>query len=271
MELNEILKTAETNPGGAAEPSKSEQPNSKTEDPGKVEGQDNAENKQPTETQKSTEEPKPAQSKQENSEQARARRQREREAELKKSKEDGFTEGFIKAMKENPYTHEPLKDATDVEHYLLMKEIEEKGGDPTKDFAKALKEHNQKEDERRQKARDDIEDFKVKYPTVDLNELGKNDAFAEYCEGKLGGDKSLADLYGQFLKYKDAIVAQAKREAEDNIIMEQAKKNSSNGYVNNNVSQEDDLFSLEDLKKMSTQDILDNYDKVQKSKKKLGI
>ena len=65
----------------------------------------------------------PKQDKAKNAEMARQRRERERQEELKKAR----IEGIKSVISTNPYTNKPIEDDSDVEEYLLMKQIEKDG------------------------------------------------------------------------------------------------------------------------------------------------
>ena len=120
------------------------------------------------------EEPKPN-TKEQNSENARRRREAERQRELQKAREDAIIETL---GGKNPYTNEEMKDSTDVQEYLTMKEIEKNGGDPLADFSKfhkaKEKERIAEETKRTQEAEwfaKDREDFATKHPEVNIDAL----------------------------------------------------------------------------------------------------
>ena len=92
----------------------------------------------------------PTQTKAQNSENARRRREAERRAEIKKAEEAAREQAIIETLGgRNPYTGEEMKDHTDVEEYLAMREIDKEGGDPLTDFSKFQK---RKERERAEQA-----------------------------------------------------------------------------------------------------------------------
>lgn len=136
-----------------------------------------------------------------------ARRRREQEARAKAEKEAKETErkaylqGQIDATKVNPYTDEPIKDQLDFEQYAIMKELDERGLDPIKGFAKALAEKERsdrakrdeeekaakaKEHEEMRKAQSEVDELTKAYPGIDTSELAKDPGFQEYAENKYG-------------------------------------------------------------------------------------
>ena len=213
---------------------------------------------------------KPHQTKEQNSEFARRRREAERQKELKELRDNTV----IKTLGgKNPYTGGEMKDSADVEEFLTMQEIEKNGGDPVADFAKFHKESarraQEKADSEAQTAewyRKDSEDFKEKYPDVDLLTLAEDADFADYADGKVG-KKPLADIYAGYLKLKGG---NAGKSADDKTARAMAAQMIANrkaavGSVANANGGNSDFISREDAAKMSVQECEKNYDKIIKS------
>ena len=133
---------------------------------------------------------KKTQSREQNSENARRRREAEKQKELRELR----NKTIIDTLRgQNPYTQEEMKDDADVEEYLAMRAIEEKGGDPISDFPKYQKQkereaaQKQAEDQEKQDwIKKDIESFQSKHPSVNLEELLANESFRDYADGKIG-------------------------------------------------------------------------------------
>ena len=85
------------------------------------------------------------QTKEQNSENARRRREAERKAELERERQTAREQAIIETLNgKNPYTGEEMKDSTDVQEYLTMREIEKNGGDPLSDYPKHLKQKEER-------------------------------------------------------------------------------------------------------------------------------
>lgn len=125
-----------------------------------------------------------------NSDYARERRKAEREAEIKKARYDAIIEALDG---ENPYTHEKIEDARDVEEFLIMKQIAKEGKDPINDYPKFIK-NKAREEELAKQAKSDQEEwisndkaeFAAKHPDVNLGELLEDELFKSFVLGKVG-------------------------------------------------------------------------------------
>lgn len=224
------------------------------------------------------EEPKPKQSAEENAEFARRRREQEQAERIAKAEESARVNAIIEAVGTNPYTHKPIEDADDVAHYLLMKRIEKDGGDPIEDFPQYLKKQAREEAEKLKEqetrtlnAKQDVIEFKTKYPNVDLNELAKDNSFDVFSEGKIGNLK-LTKIYEQYLEFTNQLNTVKLKAQEEAVISKKAKEIASVGSL---ATAEDvtanTLYTLEQLKSMSVEEVEKNWDKVCKSKAILKI
>ena len=207
-----------------------------------------------------------------NSENARRRREEERKNELKKARLDAIRE----VVSKNEFTGEAIEDEDDVEEYLMMKKIDEEGGDPLFDFAKYQKkfrkekaekaEKEQKEEsitdtdsELKERIKSDASEFISKYPKVSMNELFEDASFIAFAEGKLG-NKPLSEIYEGFVNFKKDAEKQAAK-----IATERAAVGSLAGSGS---SAEPDFFTKEQVMKMSPAEIHKNYEKIRKSQEK---
>lgn len=224
------------------------------------------------------EEKKAPQSAEVNSEFARRRREAEQQEKIRKAEADARVKAVIEAVGINPYTKEPITDAEDVDQYLLMKRIEKEGGDPVADFPKFVKKQNAEkaaaataEADRVSEQRKDIEDFQAAYPDVNLQDLANDTDFDTFCKGKLG-NIPLKDIYKDYTDFKAKLVGDGEKRAQQKAVSKKAKESASVGSLANAGGDSDDgLYTLEQVNKMSQDDIDANYSKVKKSLAKYGI
>lgn len=225
---------------------------------------------------------KKAQTAEQNAEFARKRREAEMQDKLAKAAEEARITAIIEAVGENPYTKKPIKDAADVDQYLLMRKIVNDGGDPIEDYPEYVKRQNAERAASAKaeaeagaakvaSAQKDVTDFKAKYPTVDLQELAKDTAFNVFCNGKLG-NIPLTDIYEQYKVVQAEIAAKIQKQKEEAAISKKAKENAAVGSLaNTDDAAANGLYTLEQLKNMSEDEIEANWDKVLKSKAALKI
>jgi hypothetical protein len=215
---------------------------------------------------------KPVQSAEQNREYAKRRReaeaQKKRDAEIR-------TKAIIDAMGgKNPYTGDTMKDATDVDEYLIMKQIESEGGDPTSDYHTYRK---RKDREAADAAKKEAEDeawfakdrstFEKNHPDVSLDELFKDEDFITFADGKLG-KQPLSKIYDGYKsivgKYEGKVNDKAKELAAQAL----ANRNTSPGNLGTSSEAESDFFTADQVRKMSREDIHKNYEKIRKSMSK---
>ena len=207
---------------------------------------------------------KPKQSNDLNREYARKRR----EAENAKKIEEARVQTVIETLGGvNPFTNEPMTDATDVEEYRLMKRIEKEGGDPVSDYAKyrkkADKEGAQKAEE---KATDeawfanDRASFIKNHPEVNLDELIKDPNFQSYADGKVRR-VPLSEIYEGYLKLTKSVDGKAKDLAAQAL----ANRQASPGSAASSGTADSDFYTAEQVRKMSRKEIHENYEKIRKS------
>lgn len=172
---------------------------------------------------------KKAQSKSVNARFAQERREREAQAKAKAEKEAreaerrAYVKGQVDTLKTNPYTGDPITDETDLEQYKVMKELDEKGDDPLKGFAKAWADRTRSEMSKREQAQakkaeeakqaqKEIDDLVAAYPGLDVPALVKDDTFQKFASGKYGR-WTLTEIYETY-KAKDGRQAESKPRAK---------------------------------------------------------
>lgn len=172
---------------------------------------------------------KKAQSKSVNARFAQERREREAQAKAKAEKEareaerKAYVKGQVDTLKTNPYTGDPITDETDLEQYKVMKELDEKGDDPLKGFAKAWADRTRSEMSKREQAQakkaeeakqaqKEVDDLVAAYPGLDVPALVKDDAFQKFASGKYGR-WTLTEIYETY-KAKDGRQAESKPRAK---------------------------------------------------------
>lgn len=170
----------------------------------------------------------------------------------------------------NPFTGEEVKDSADIEEYLLMRKIENEGGDPVVDFAKhhkvqakELAAAKEKETAEKEWYARDREAFTARFPDVDLGALVKDENFALFSQGKVG-EMPLADIYEGFVKMR----SEYEQKAKDMAAQYYANSKSSPGSLSSPETASSDFISCEDAKKMSPEEIRKNYEKIRASMSK---
>ena len=221
-----------------------------------------------TDTSNETEAGHKTQTKEQNSQNARRRREAERQAELKKAADEAREKAIIETLNgRNPYTDEEMKDSADVKEYLMMREIENSGGDPVSDFAKYHKKQEKEKAQEEKKAKDkeawyanDRADFMAKYPEVNIDELIKDEDFVEYADGK-AGTVPLAKIYEGYSKFTAKYEKRAKEIATQRV----ANQKASPGSLSSTNPSDSGFYTKEQVEKMSTEEIKKNYEKVRAS------
>jgi hypothetical protein len=225
------------------------------------------------------------QSKEENAKFAKERREREQKQKEAKDKEveaqrkRELEEVRFNAIKEtlggvNPYTKTKIEDKYDMEEYLTMKEMESKGLDPLQDYASYLKQKQRNESiESEKKAKEkskekwienDRKEFFDKYPDVDFETLAKDDMFKMFAQGKIG-NMSMASIYEGYKEVQATIDKKAKEVAKRLV----ANKQASPGALSTSSEVPNAFYTLDELKKLSKEEVRRNYDKVIASQKRL--
>lgn len=217
------------------------------------------------------------QSSEENAKFAKERRERKQTQKIAKEKEQEakhiqeLEKVRLEAIKEtlggvNPYTNAKIEDKYDMEEYLLQKEMEKEGLDPIQDFSSYMK-RKQREDAikrteeiekqtKKEWIQNDRKEFFEKYPDVKLQELNNDDLFKRLLNGKIG-NVPMASIYEDYLAIKESV----KKEANETAARVVANKAASPGTLKDNGESEAE-FTIEDIKKMSQEEVYKNYDKI---------
>lgn len=219
----------------------------------------------------------PRQSAEQNAENARRRRENERrrakqtEETVRRERLAAREEAILEVLDgQNPFTGEEMKDARDIEEYLMMKEIDRRGGDPLQDFSRY---HKEKERQREEVAkrevqtetwyRKDRDAFVARYPNVDLNELIEDEGFVLFAEGKTG-NKPLSEIYEGYLSLR----GEQKREARQMAAQMLANQKASPGALSGTDGEEQSFFSAEEVRKMTPGEVRKHYETIMRSMQK---
>jgi hypothetical protein len=177
---------------------------------------------------------------------------------------------------ENPYTHEPIKDWTDAQEYMTMRRIEQGGGDPLQDYAKAIKaetrDREAKEAAAAQKQQWYLQDraaFSAEHPDINADDLTKDADFSAYAQGKIG-KVPLTQIYQGYRAMVDKITAKVTADVEARVTrtvaQSQANRQASPGSLSGS-GEEKPFFTREQVQNMTRQQIRDNLDLVVESQK----
>lgn len=206
-----------------------------------------------------------AEAKKRNAEAAKRRREAEQAEKIKKAEINAIK----KVVSENPYTHQPIETEADVEEFLLMRDIEAKGGDPTADYFKHAREkraQKQAEVEGVEKVQKDFKEFSAKYPNLNVRDVLNDKDFLEYADGKSG---TLIKLYEDYQKFIGKFSRAAEENANKAAAQAAANAASAVGSLNNSgPTEENDFFTYEQVSAMSREEIKRNYEKIRKSQAK---
>lgn len=209
---------------------------------------------------------------------AKQRREKEKaEQERKAIEHKAKLEGIKTALKGvNPYTNEALESDEDVEHYLTQVEMEKEGLDPTSliDFRKFQKTQVEKNKPINEKefVTKDSEDFLKKYPDVKFDEIFSDQNFIAFVDKfykeEIGKTIPLAKIYRNFLTYKEERAEFDKlveKKATELFEKRLAKVQSSSGGVEKKANESELYYTMEQIEKMSVEEIRKNMEKVDRS------
>lgn len=178
-----------------------------------------------------------------NAEEARKRR----EAEAKAKAEEG-EEPQGEATQEEEAEEEPKEDVEEPKEEV---KVEEAKKEPKEDNVNQLGKQ--------------LVSFKQKYPEVDLEQLDNDKAFKRYIDGKLLGAKDFTNLYEEFVEMKAEIQGVESKSIERNYI----KAQSSSGTSSSTSTTTGDVYSEEEMRKLSQRIPLMNPKDVAKIEEKL--
>lgn len=243
-----------------------------------IDEKNNSEDVNETEFEDSSEEI--AQSKQEslnmkkeqnNSENARRRREYEKRQEIEKATQEAREKAIIETLGgKNPFTNEDMKDSADVEEFLMMKEIEKKGGDPLSDFSKFQKSKDREraareaeEEAKKNWYRKDKDDFSSKYPDVNIENLISDKQFQIFANGKVG-NLPLSEIYEGFIEVTNEYEKKAKQTARQIL----ANSKSTPGALSSPNTPDNSYYTREQVQNMSQEEVSKNLDKIRASMRK---
>jgi hypothetical protein len=173
---------------------------------------------------------------------------------------------------ENPYTHEPIRDETDVQEYLTMRRIEQGGGDPLQDYAKTIKreareraEQERAAEQQRQWYIKDRADFAAAYPDVKPDDLIRDADFSTYAQGKVG-KVPLTEIYRGYRGMVDKIAANVEQRLTRTMAQAQANRQASPGTLSGS-GEGEPFFTREQVQKMTRAEISANYDRIMESQR----
>ena len=261
-------KAVETNEQQATEPAQQEEVTASSQEQQPQPAKESAPEVEPT----AEKAEKPKQDEVENRRQAQLRRQREREEAISKARQEEHVSTVIAVLGgKNPFNGEPIEDAEDVAVYETMTRIKADGGDPIADYPKyAKKEATERAKQERLNADAeaarvaDLDDFRKEYPDVALDALSKDEDFAEYADGKIG-KKPLKEIYRSYLAYKGRHEAVGADKVKNEAAQRAANAQASPGSLASVGAPNSEYYTMDELKKMSKEDIKKNYDKVERS------
>ncbi len=169
----------------------------------------------------------------------------------------------------NHFTGEDIKDTRDIDEYLLMKDIEKRGGDPVMDYAKYSKEKLRESDAETEKNREteefierDRQAFIAKYPDVDISELVNDEGFRIFA-GDRAGKVPLGELYEDYEKLGAKLEERAKRREAQRI----ANSRATPGALSSSDVAEPSFYTPEQVRAMTLAQVKENYDKIRASMK----
>lgn len=223
---------------------------------------------------------KPKQTKAENAEFARRRREAERQKAIKEAYEKGKQEALSLKEKEtlealigaeNHFTGEEITSVDEARIYQTMLAMKRAGKDPTDpkaviewqlEQAKTTAEKQSTEQAKKEWFEKDRKDFETKYPDVDIAKLAEDQRFLKFAKGKIGV-YPLAEIYTDFVELFGELESTVKTELKNKLQRQQAYSQAS--VKINSASSEPTYYSMEQLRKMSKEEIRKNYEKVMKS------
>ena len=175
----------------------------------------------------------------------------------------------------NPYTGGEMRDAEDIEEYLLQKEISENGGDPVADLASYRKqkarekrEAEETKAEGKQRMATEVNEFREKFPDVNMTELLRDEDFAEYAEGKLG-KKSISEVYGAYLSHVERLSGKRTDSGEERKQAQAAaNQKASVGSLKSSHKESQDYYTPDQVRAMSRAEIKKNFEVIKESMKK---
>lgn len=185
---------------------------------------------------------------------------------------------MVKALhKSNPWNGEAIEDEYDVEEFLAMQALADKGEDPTTAYSRQIKANKrsaalsakEKADtaaQRQSRAQAGLKEFSEKYPDVNVQELFADEEFLKLGKSALES-VSLTGVYEAYLPIKtekERIKAEQQKAAAL-----AANSQVAVGSVTSATDPADsECFTPEQVRKMSKEEIRKNYEKIRASQAK---
>jgi hypothetical protein len=155
--------------------------------------------------------------------------------------EKGRVNGILEAVNHtNPFTNEKIEDDEDIQEFLIMREMKEKGLDPVEDYSKYLKSlarekrvEQSKNEKETNFVQNDIQIFSERYPNLKINDVLNNEEFVAFANASIG-KVPLADLYENYEKFTSNISNKKAKEVEDEVNKSKARSKASSGNLGTN-------------------------------------
>ena len=182
---------------------------------------------------------------------------------------------MVKALhKSNPWTGEPIEDEYDVEEYLAMQALADKGEDPTTAYPKQIKankrsaaqtakEKAESVAQKQTRAQEGLKEFREKYPDVNVQELFADEDFLKFGKRALEV-VSLSSVYEAYLPIKTER-ERIKAENEKAAALAANSQVAVGSVTSATEPADSEFFTKEQVQKMSPVEIKKNYEKIRKS------
>lgn len=179
---------------------------------------------------------------------ARRRREEARERELQGAREEAIIEALDGI---NPYTGEAMKDASDVQKFLSMKEERrDKGAVAPQVGTEEWFVH-------------DREAFRTAHPDVSMEDLIRDPRFQTFSEGKVG-HLPMEEIWTGYRRF----LAQFDEKALNLAAQSVANRLSSPGSLGGGDAAQSDYFSPDRVRGMSSREVHENFEKIRLSMEK---
>lgn len=185
---------------------------------------------------------------------------------------------MVKALhKSNPWTGEAIEDEYDVEEFLAMQALADKGEDPTTAYPKQIKankrsaaqtakEKAEGEAQKQTRAQEGLKEFREKYPDVNVQELFSDEDFLKFGKSALEV-VSLSGVYEAYLPIKTER-ERIKAENEKAAALAANSQVAVGSVTSATPAADTEFFTKEQVLKMSKEEISKNYEKIRKSQEK---
>ena len=181
-----------------------------------------------------------------NRENARRRREEARARELQSAREEAIIEALDGI---NPYTGEAMKDASDVQKFLSMKEERRASAAPQVGTEEWFVH--------------DRESFRAAHPDVSMEDLIRDPRFQTFSEGKVG-HLPMEEIWTGYRRF----LAQFDEKALNLAAQSVANRLSSPGSLGGGDAAQSDYFSPDRVRGMSSREVHENFEKIRLSMEK---